>query len=103
MRSGTNQFHGTVFEFLRNSSLDARNFFYLPPAGSTQSKDPLRRNDYGFTFGGPIVKNKTFFFADLEKTGLLQGVDFNNVVPSRRWWAATSVQSRPLPNRWSIR
>ena len=82
MRSGNNQFHGTLFEFLRNSAFDARNFFYLPPAGSTQTKDPLRRNEYGFTFGGPIVKNKTFFFADLEKTGLLQGVDFNNVVPS---------------------
>ncbi len=82
MRSGTNEYHGTLFEFLRNQAFDARNFFYLPPAGSTQSKDPLRRNDYGFTFGGPLVKNKTFFFADLEKTNLLQGVDFNNVVPS---------------------
>jgi hypothetical protein len=100
MRSGTNEFHGTLFEFLRNSAFDSRNFFYLPPAGSTQSKDPLRRNDYGFTFGGPIVKNKTFFFADLEKTGLLQGVDFNNVVPSAPLvggnFSSITTASKPL-------
>jgi hypothetical protein len=82
MKSGTNQFHGTMFEFLRNSAFDARNFFYIPPVGSTLQNEPLRRNQYGFTFGGPLVRNKTFFFSDWERTGLLQGVDFNNVVPS---------------------
>ena len=82
LKSGTNGFHGTGFEFLRNSYFDAKNFFYVPPIGSTQGIEPLRRNQYGFTVGGPIVRNKTFFFADFEKTGLLQGVDFNNIVPS---------------------
>ncbi|MGH9662900.1 MAG: carboxypeptidase regulatory-like domain-containing protein, partial [Bryobacteraceae bacterium] len=82
LRSGSNEFHGTLFEFLRNSAFDARNFFYTPPQGSTLTNEPLRRNQYGFTVGGPIVKNKTFFFADLERTNLRQGVDFNNVVPS---------------------
>jgi hypothetical protein len=82
LRGGTNQFHGTVFEYLRNSAFDARNFFYVPPVGSNQTIEPLRRNQYGFTFGGPIVRDRTFFFADLEKTGLLQGVDVNNVVAS---------------------
>ncbi len=82
MKSGTNQFHGTLFEFLRNSAFDARNFFYIPPVGSSLTKEPLRRNQYGFTFGGPLIKNKTFFFTDWERTGLLQGVDFSNVVPS---------------------
>ncbi|MEO7145896.1 MAG: TonB-dependent receptor [Bryobacteraceae bacterium] len=82
LRSGSNQFHGTLFEFLRNSAFDARNFFYLPPPGSTLTNEPLRRNQYGFTFGGPIIRNKTFFFADLERTNLRQGADFNNVVPS---------------------
>jgi hypothetical protein len=82
MKSGGNQFHGTLFEFVRNSYFDARNFFYVPPVGSTLQNEPLRRNQYGFTVGGPIVRNKTFFFADWERTGLLQGVDFNNVVPS---------------------
>jgi len=81
-KSGTNSFHGTAFEFLRNSKLDARNFFYIPPVGSNQTKDTLRRNQYGFAVGGPIRKDKTFFFADMEKTGLLQGITYNNVVPT---------------------
>ncbi|MFN7919617.1 MAG: carboxypeptidase regulatory-like domain-containing protein [Bryobacteraceae bacterium] len=82
LRSGGNQFHGTLFEFVRNDKFDARNFFYIPPAGSKQSKDPLRRNQYGGTFGGPIRKDKTFFFLDLERTSVREGQDFNNVVPT---------------------
>src|SRR5262249_53961860 len=82
LKSGTNEFHGVIYEFLRNSSLDARNFFYLPPPGSSLSKDPLRRNQPGATFGGPIRKNKTFFFVDFESLQLSQGVDANNVVAS---------------------
>lgn len=54
-KSGTNQFHGSAFEFLRNGALNARNFF----AATT---DSLKRNQFGGTFGGPIVKNKLFFF-----------------------------------------
>jgi len=81
-KSGTNAFHGTAFEFLRNSVFDARNFFFIPPVGSHQTKDVLRRNQYGFAVGGPIRKDKTFFFADMEKTGLLQGITYNNVVPT---------------------
>jgi hypothetical protein len=82
LKSGTNSFHGSGFEFLRNSAFDAKNFFYVPPVGSHQANEPLRRNQYGFTLGGPIRRDKTFFFVDLERTGLLQGVDFNNVVPT---------------------
>ena len=82
LKSGTNQIHGTAFEFLRNSAFDARNFFYIAPAGSNQTNEPLRRNQYGFAVGGPIRKDKTFFFADFEKTGLLQGIDYSNIVPS---------------------
>jgi hypothetical protein len=82
LKSGSNQFHGSAFEFLRNSAFDARNFFYKPPVGSTQGIEPLRRNQYGFAVGGPIRKDKTFFFADWERTGLLQGVDVNNIVPT---------------------
>ena len=81
-KSGTNHFHGTAFEFLRNSALDARGFFYVQPLGSNQTKEPLRRNQYGYTLGGPIVRNKLFFFTDYERTGLLQGLDFSNVVPA---------------------
>jgi hypothetical protein len=82
LKSGTNGFHGTAFEFLRNSAFDAKNFFYVPPVGSTQGIEPLRRNQYGFAVGGPVRRNKILFFADFEKTGLLQGIDFNNIVPS---------------------
>jgi hypothetical protein len=62
-RSGTNQFHGSVYDFFRDDSLDANDWF------SIRNGDPipaLRRNNYGFTFGGPIIKNKTFFFVDYD-------------------------------------
>ncbi|MBV9081387.1 MAG: TonB-dependent receptor, partial [Acidobacteriaceae bacterium] len=54
-RSGTNEFHGTAFEFLRNTQLNARNFFNL-------TRPPFKLNQFGGTIGGPIRKNKTFFF-----------------------------------------
>src|SRR5207253_2009182 len=82
LKGGTNQYHGTLFEFLRNDKLDARNFFYVPPPGSHQRVDPLRRNQYGGTFGGPVRKDRTFFFIDLERTNTREGQDFNNVVPT---------------------
>ncbi|HKV42553.1 MAG TPA: carboxypeptidase-like regulatory domain-containing protein, partial [Blastocatellia bacterium] len=56
-KSGTNQFHGSAFEFDRNSVVDARNFF-------SSSVPPFQRNEFGGTFGGPIKKDKTFFFAE---------------------------------------
>jgi hypothetical protein len=59
IRGGTNAFHGTLFEYLRNSSLDARNFF---DAG----KNPFKMNQFGGTIGGPIVKDRTFFFFDYQ-------------------------------------
>lgn len=72
--SGTNGFHGTVYEFLRNTSLNATGFF-KPPSGK---KPQFNRNQFGFTFGGPIVKQKAFFFLDYE--GFRQARGF--VVPS---------------------
>src|SRR5262249_50736929 len=59
-RAGTNELHGSVFEFLRNSALDARGPFDGP------SLPPFRRNQFGGTFGGPIKKDKTFFFFAFE-------------------------------------
>src|SRR5262249_50271978 len=82
LKSGTNAFHGTLFEFLRNDALDARNFFFRPAPGSNQKKDILRRHQYGASLGGPIRRDRTFFFADYEGTRLRQGIVFNNVVPS---------------------
>lgn len=67
-RQGTNQFHGDVYEFLRNSALDARNFF--DPADILGFK----RNQFGAALGGPIHKNDTFFFADYEGLRQSQGI-----------------------------
>src|SRR6266478_3878091 len=62
-KSGTNQFHGTAFEYLRNSVLDAADFFTNKNGGK---KNPLHRNQYGGTLGGPILKNRMFFFLSYE-------------------------------------
>ncbi len=61
-RTGTNDFHGSMWEFHRNTVLNAVGFF--KPAGGV--KPPLIRNQFGFTFGGPIIKDRTFFFGDYE-------------------------------------
>lgn len=66
-KSGSNQFHGDLFEFFRNQDFDAKNFFTLPG-----SSPKLNRNQYGGTLGGPIQKNKTFFFVSYEGLQLTQ-------------------------------
>ncbi len=68
MKSGTNEFHGTVFHFLRNESLDAEPYFlnFERPAGSTREKNKRRRNQFGGFVSGPIVKNKTFWAFNFE-------------------------------------
>jgi len=76
-RSGTNGFHGSVYEFLRNSKLDARNFFD-DPSGAP----PFKRNQFGGAIGGPIVKNRTFFFADYEGIRQSKGITALTTVPS---------------------
>ena len=65
IKSGTNQFHGTVFEFLRNDKLDANNFF-TNAAG--QPRPAFHQNQFGAAVGGPIVRNRTFFFGDYQGT-----------------------------------
>jgi len=73
MRSGTNQVHGTAYEFLRNTDLNAVGFF--KPAGGV--KPPLHRNQFGGTVGGPVVKNRIFFFGDYEGyRSIQQGLAF---------------------------
>ena len=66
--SGTNEYHGELFEFFRNSALDARNFFnpILTTRGKFNPQAPFKRNDFGASFGGPIKKNKVFFFLAYE-------------------------------------
>ena len=76
-RSGTNELHGSAYEFLRNSALDARNFFDL-----TTSPPPFKRNQFGGSVGGAIHKDKTFFFADYEGVRQSLGVTTVDTVPS---------------------
>jgi Carboxypeptidase regulatory-like domain/TonB dependent receptor len=75
-KSGTNAFHGDLFEFLRNTNLDARNYF-------SPTRGAFDQNQFGGTVGGPIRKNKIFFFADYQGTRSTQGVDTGQIpVPS---------------------
>jgi carboxypeptidase family protein/TonB-dependent receptor-like protein len=67
-KSGSNRFHGTAFDYLRSDFFDARNYFDQPP----MMKPPLRQNDFGGTLGGPIWKNRTFFFFSYEGLRLQQ-------------------------------
>jgi outer membrane receptor protein involved in Fe transport len=78
-KGGTNQFHGDAFEYIRNSAFDARNFF-LTTAG--QKNPEFQKNQYGGAFGGPIKKDKTFFFATYEGLKLNQSVAQNLIVPA---------------------
>jgi Carboxypeptidase regulatory-like domain/TonB dependent receptor len=75
IKSGTNQFHGVGYEFLRNEKLDARNFFDV-------TKPPYRQNQFGFTFGGPIIKDHLFFFGDYEGLRIRQGQTNTALVPT---------------------
>src|SRR5579863_5393838 len=83
-RSGTNEFHGEAFEFLRNNDLDARNFFnpIHDSKGNFLAQNPFKRNDFGGAFGGPIKKNKLFFFLAYEGLRQRQGLALSSTVPS---------------------
>jgi hypothetical protein len=75
-KSGTNTFHGNAFEFLRNTDLDARNYF-------SPTRGAFRQNQFGGTLGGPIRRDRLFFFLDYQGTRQTQGVDTGNIaVPS---------------------
>jgi hypothetical protein len=77
LKSGTNQFHGGAYEYLRNDALDARNYFNPPSNGP---KALLHRNQFGVFVGGPIIKNRTFFFADYAGSRLHEaGINFGTV------------------------
>jgi len=74
-KSGTNDFHGSLFWFLRNTALDAKSFF-------ATSTEKFNLNQFGGTLGGPIRKNKTFFFVDGEQKDQLHGIPFQGLVPT---------------------
>lgn len=118
IKSGTNQFHGTAFEFLRNSDMDARNFFLPAP----RVKNVLHRNQFGGVVSGRIKKDKTFWLFNYEgrreirdtanqytvPTVAMRGGDFSELLkPGNRWYPTTNVanlvitppgSSAPLPN-----
>ncbi len=80
-KSGTNDLQGTIFEFLRNEALNARNLF-APATPPNPSKPVFRRNQYGFAVGGPVIKERTFFFGDFQGTRQLIGRVLISNVPT---------------------
>jgi len=81
-KSGTSQFHGELFEYLRNSDLDARNFF------DKSTIAPFKNNQFGGTFGGPLQRGsdpQTFFFLDYQGTRTRQGLTFVDTVPTEAY------------------
>src|ERR1700736_263060 len=81
-RTGTNRFHGSAYEFLRNSALDARNPFDFPAAPGLRAKPEFRRNQFGVSAGAPLRKDKTFIFADYEGVRENLGLSEVGQVPS---------------------
>ena len=103
IKSGTNQVHGSVYEYLRNSQFDARQFFDGP------GPSPFRLNQYGFSVGGPVKRDKTFFFGNWEGRRQRRAVQSFATVPSPQQLRGdfSSVAARitdpfnnnaPLPN-----
>ena len=94
LKSGTNAFHGTLFEYFRNRSMDAKNYFDAPDCTATSAQGTcggipaLQRNQFGGTLGGPIVKDRTFFFISYEGLRLRQANTREATVPSVNEWAA---------------
>lgn len=96
LKSGTNAFHGSLFEYFRNRSLDAKNYFDLPDCtavsvpGTCAGIPALQRNQFGGTAGGPIVKNQTFFFVSYEGLRLRQANTRVATIPSQVQWATAA-------------
>jgi carboxypeptidase family protein/TonB-dependent receptor-like protein len=89
LNSGSNDFHGSAFEFHRNAALDARNFF----APASEPKPKYIRNQFGGVFGGPIKRDRTFFFADYEGTRSREGITRITNVPTALERAGNFSQS----------
>ena len=77
-KSGTNSFHGSAYEFMRNSWLDSKNYYDDP----TTKIPEFRRNQFGASAGGPIIKNKTFVFGDYEGLRQAKGLSASSIIPS---------------------
>jgi len=92
-KSGTNGFHGDLYEFFRNDDLDANNYFNNANLPTKIPRPPLRYNDFGGTIGGPIFKNKTFFFFSEEARRVITYTTFQALVPT----AAERAGTFPVP------
>ncbi len=88
-KSGGNGLHGSLFEYLRNNSMDARNFF-------DAEKSPLRLNQFGASLGGPIIKNRLFFFGAFEALRQRAGINIIETVPSQAARARAVDSIRPV-------
>lgn len=91
-RAGSNQFHGSLFEYLRNEALDARNFF-------AATKAPFRQHQFGGALGGPIRKDKTHFFGSFERTQQVTGSTVFQTVPTARQRTGDFSETRDANGR----
>jgi hypothetical protein len=91
-RSGTNQFHGSVYEYFRNDIFDARNFFQ-----NTGNKPELRQNQYGGSIGGPVFRDRTFFYFDYEGLRQVAGMTDTGTVPTLAEWNDINSQNGGSP------
>jgi hypothetical protein len=101
-KSGTDSFHGTVYEFLRNSVLDARNYFDVSQGPGLPAKPPFKRNQFGASAGGPLIKDKTFIFGDYEGDRQATGISTPITVPTNNAWNGLvdgPVNAKVLPFR----
>jgi hypothetical protein len=102
-KAGTNQFHGTAFEFMRNDAFDA---YAWEPAGTAKTKTELRQNQFGGSLGGPILKNKAFFFGDYQGWRHINAAVGNATVPTEaeydsiHAYAAGTSSSITLSDPW---
>ena len=83
-KSGTNEFHGALFEYVRNDMFDAKDFFNVPQTGNPLAgkQPPFKQNQFGGSLGGPIIKNKTFFFVDYEAFRKIKSLTANTTIPT---------------------
>ena len=103
-KSGTNELHGSAFEFVRNKAMNARPFF-SPVVNGERRDDGLKRNQFGATLGGPVLlpklyngRDKTFFFVSYQGTlgGFVHRMRSSGLFPPKRSGAATSLRSERL-------
>ena len=89
LKSGTNSFNGSLYEYIRNDKFQARNFF-------AQNVPELKRNEFGATLGGPIKRNRVFFFGDYEGSRTRQGSTQNSTVPTPAQLTGNFAGQRPI-------